>query len=123
MLAEHGKDGFYKGRIAQSIVDIVNDNGGRLTLDDLENHSSTLCDPISTTYEGIRVWEIPPNGQGIIVLLALNILKNFSLKGRERSNGNSNQNLNQLKVDKSLTEASHLHAWFLCLWLCAIFEQ
>ena len=81
MLAEHGKDGFYKGRIAQAIVDIVNDNGGQLTLDDLENHSSTFCDPISTTYEGIRVWEIPPNGQGIIVLLALNILKNFPIKG------------------------------------------
>ena len=80
MLAEHGKDGFYKGRIAQAIVDIVNDNGGRLTLKDLENHSSTFCDPISTTYDGVRVWEIPPNGQGIVVLLALNILKNFPMK-------------------------------------------
>jgi gamma-glutamyltranspeptidase/glutathione hydrolase len=85
VLAEHGKDGFYKGRIAQAIVDIVNDNGGKLTLDDLENHSSAFCDPISTTYEGIRVWEIPPNGSGIIVLLVLNILKNFPMKGKGTS--------------------------------------
>lgn len=83
MLAEYGKDGFYKGRIAQAIVDIVNDNGGQLTLDDLGSHSSTFCDPISTTYEGVRVWEIPPNGQGITVLLALNILKQFSVKGTD----------------------------------------
>ncbi|XP_028406651.1 uncharacterized protein LOC114529104 [Dendronephthya gigantea] len=79
-LAEIGKDGFYKGCVAQSIVDIVNENGGRLTLEDLGNHSSTFCDPISTTYEGIRVWEIPPNSQGITVLLALNILKTFPIK-------------------------------------------
>lgn len=82
MLGHAGKEGFYKGRIAQAIVDIVQQNGGTLTVEDLENHCSTFCDPISTTYRGIRVWEVPPNGQGITVLIALNILEKFDISGK-----------------------------------------
>ena len=52
----------------------------------MENYSSTFCEPIFTTYEGIRIWEIPPNGHGIVVLIALNILKNFPVKGKEQFN-------------------------------------
>ena len=81
MLGRSGKDGFYKGRIGQAIVDIVQKNGGTLAVEDLENHCSTFCDPISTTYRGIRVWEIPPNGQGITTLIALNILEKFPISG------------------------------------------
>ena len=50
-------------------------------MEDFANHTSTYEDPISTVYRGIEVWEIPPNGQGIIALMALNILEGFNLKG------------------------------------------
>ena len=50
-------------------------------MEDFANHTSTYEDPISTVYRGIEVWEIPPNGQGIIALIALNILEGFNLKG------------------------------------------
>lgn len=52
-----------------------------MTLDDLKGHSSTPCDPISTEYKGVRLWEIPPNGQGIVALMTLNILKGYDIKG------------------------------------------
>lgn len=80
-LANDGKKGFYEGRVAQAIVDIVQENGGVLTMEDFANHTSTFEEPISTVYRGIEVWEIPPNGQGIIALMALNILEGFDLKG------------------------------------------
>lgn len=82
MLSQFGKDGFYQGRIARAIVDIVQRNGGTLTTEDLQKHTSTFCEPLSTTYHGIRVWEIPPNSQGITALLALNILEKFPVSGK-----------------------------------------
>ncbi|XP_078611446.1 glutathione hydrolase-like YwrD proenzyme isoform X1 [Branchiostoma floridae x Branchiostoma japonicum] len=79
-LASKGKSGFYQGRIAQAIADAVLEHGGVLSLDDLSSHTSTLVDPISVDYRGVRVWEIPPNGQGITALMALNILEGFDMK-------------------------------------------
>lgn len=78
-LIEHGKAGFYEGRIAQEIVDAIQQQGGFMTLDDLKNHKSTFEEPISTNYKGVDVWEIPPNGQGITALIALNILEEYEL--------------------------------------------
>ncbi|EGD73073.1 hypothetical protein PTSG_04788 [Salpingoeca rosetta] len=75
LLAEHGKAGFYEGRVAEAIVDCVQGHGGLLTLEDLKGHMSTFDDPISVTFKGKTVYEMPPNGQGITALLALNILK------------------------------------------------
>lgn len=80
-MCSKGKDGFYKGRIAEAIVDVVQEHGGMLSLEDLEQHHSTFDQPISTSYHGINVWEMPPNGQGITALLALNILEGFDFKG------------------------------------------
>ncbi len=78
-LAEHGKAGFYEGRIAQAIVERVQSEGGFMSLDDLKNHRSTFDEPISVNYRGVKVFEIPPNGQGITALIALNILEEFDL--------------------------------------------
>ena len=57
-LAVHGKDGFYKGRIAESIVDVVKSNGGLMELDDLENHQSTFVEAIKYTYGNVTVHEV-----------------------------------------------------------------
>eukprot|EP00112_Aurelia_sp_Birch-Aquarium-sp1_P003781 Seg14266.1 transcript_id=Seg14266.1/GoldUCD/mRNA.D3Y31 product="Glutathione hydrolase-like YwrD proenzyme" protein_id=Seg14266.1/GoldUCD/D3Y31 len=54
-------------------------------MEDFANHTSTFEEPISTVYRGIEVWEIPPNGQGIIALMALNILEGFDLKDLEHN--------------------------------------
>ena len=80
-LATNGKEGFYQGRIAQAIVDITHANGGVISMEDLQNHTSDMVDPISVSYRGVRLWEIPPNGQGITALIALNILEGMDLKG------------------------------------------
>ncbi len=80
-VAEHGKAGFYEGWVAKAIVDTQQAAGGKLTLDDLKAHKSTLDTPITVKYRGIDVHEIPPNGQGITALIALNILEEFDLAG------------------------------------------
>ncbi|MHA1303804.1 MAG: gamma-glutamyltransferase [Candidatus Heimdallarchaeaceae archaeon] len=84
-LAEHGKAGFYEGRIAESIVDLLQSMGGVMTLDDLRNHNSSFDDPISVKYRGVDIFEIPPNGQGITALIALNILEEFDFSDVKHS--------------------------------------
>jgi len=82
-LAEHGKSGFYEGKIAEEIVRVLSDMGGTMALEDLKNHNSTFPDPIKTNYKGLDVYEIPPNGQGITALLALNIVEEYDFTGIE----------------------------------------
>ncbi len=79
-IAEGGKDAYYKGEIAQGIVRVVQQSGGVMTTEDLAAHESTWDEPISTTYRGVRVWECPPNGQGLATLMALNVLEGFGLR-------------------------------------------
>lgn len=79
-IAEGGKDAYYRGEIAYSIVETVQKAGGLMTLDDLASHESTWDEPISTTYRGYRIWECPPNGQGLAALIALNIIEGIDLK-------------------------------------------
>lgn len=76
-IAIGGRDVFYKGDIAKAIDAFMKKNGGYLSFKDLADHKSEWVDPVSTTYRGYRVWELPPNGQGITVLQMLNILENF----------------------------------------------
>ena len=78
-IAEGGKQAYYQGRIAASITTVVQAAGGCLTEADLAAHTSTWEIPISVPYRGLRVWECPPNGQGLAALLALNILQGFDL--------------------------------------------
>jgi gamma-glutamyltranspeptidase/glutathione hydrolase len=72
-VAEGGPDAFYKGEIAVRIAETVQRAGGVMTTDDLASHRPTWETPISTEYRGVRVWECPPNGQGLAALLALNV--------------------------------------------------
>ncbi|KAI0778485.1 gamma-glutamyltranspeptidase [Trametes elegans] len=81
-VAEKGKDGFYKGRVAQSIVDLIHDKGGVMELDDLANHKTDFVEPIKYTFnDEVTVYECPPNGQGITALLTLGILDNLEQQG------------------------------------------
>lgn len=79
-IATHGKKAFYEGPIAEAIVDTVQKAGGCLALEDLAAHHSTWDKPLAVTYRHFKVWECPPNGQGLTALLALNILKGYDLK-------------------------------------------
>ncbi len=84
-IAQSGSDDFYQGHIAQQIAAFARETGGLLTGDDLAAHTSTWVEPIHTAYHDHEVWEIPPSGQGLAALLALNILKEYDLArlGRE----------------------------------------
>ncbi len=79
LLAEQGPGEFYRGQIAEAIVKVLEAAGGVMTLEDLASHTSTWEMPISTTFHDFRVWECPPNGQGLAALLALNIIERFDL--------------------------------------------
>ena len=83
-LARAGRDAFYKGEIAKAIADYCEKNGGFISLADLAAQKSEWVEPISTTYRGYTVYEIPPNGQGLTALLTLNILEGFDLAALSR---------------------------------------
>lgn len=79
-IANEGADVFYQDRrFVVPMVRSVNEAGGRLTADDFLDHRSEWVKPIQTSYRGHEVWEIPPNGQGLITLEALNILEGFTI--------------------------------------------
>jgi len=79
-LARGGRDAFYRGPIAAAIAADLKRRDGLLTAKDLEAHRSDWIDPISTSYRGHEVLELPPNTQGIAALQMLNILEGFDLK-------------------------------------------
>ena len=84
LIAETDGDAFYKGEIAgQLIRQSERDGHGYFRYEDLASYESQWVDPISVNYRGYDVWEIPPNGQGITALIALNILKEFEFPEKE----------------------------------------
>ena len=80
IIAQEGRDGFYKGEVAKTIADYMQQLGGFLTEKDLADHTSEWVEPESINYRGYDVWELPPNGQGIAALQILNILEGYDLK-------------------------------------------
>lgn len=80
LIAKDGRDAFYKGAIAKAIADDMQRRTGLLTAKDLADHRSDWVEPLSTTYRGYQMLELPPNTQGITALEMLNILEGFDLK-------------------------------------------
>lgn len=125
LLAKHGKKGFYEGSVAEALVKVCQDLGGHLTLEDLKDHAdqgSQEVDAISLKFngqniakvtggekdmapgqgnedDGVQVWEHPPNGQGIVALMALGILEELERSGKIRT-----------FTEKEHNSADYLHA-------------
>jgi gamma-glutamyltranspeptidase/glutathione hydrolase len=78
-IAAGGAEVFYRGPLAERVVAACQAQGGVHTLEDFAAHRSTWVEPIATDYRGYRVCELPPNGQGLTALIALNVLENFDL--------------------------------------------
>jgi len=79
-IADGGRDAFYKGDIARTIDAYFQANDGFLSFDDLAAHRGEWIEPVSTSYRGYDVWELPPSGQGIAALQILNLLEPYDLK-------------------------------------------
>jgi gamma-glutamyltranspeptidase/glutathione hydrolase len=80
LIANHGPAGFYEGRTADAILAISQEKGGTMTAADLKEFQPEWVDPISTTYRGWTVHELPPNTQGIAALMMLNVMEQFPLR-------------------------------------------
>ena len=78
-VAAHGRDAFYNGKLTEAMVKFLQAQGGTHTLEDFRDFQPEWVDPISTTYRGWTVSELPPNGQGIAALSMLNIMEHFPL--------------------------------------------
>lgn len=78
-IANEGRDAFYKGDIAHTIANYVQEQGGFLSYEDLASHKSEWVKPVSANYRGYDVWELPPNGQGTAALQILNILEGYDI--------------------------------------------
>ena len=78
-IAEHGRDAFYKGDLSKRILESMKRHGGVMNAQDLAEYSAEWVEPISTTYRDWKVYELPPNGQGLAALMMLNIMEGFPL--------------------------------------------
>jgi len=106
-IREGGRDAFYKGPIAQAIADDMRRRKGLLTEADFAANKPDWVDPISTTYRGYQVFEMPPNTQGVVALEMLNILEGYDLKSMRH---NSAEYLHLLVEAKKLAFADR-DAW------------
>lgn len=79
-IAKGGRDAFYKGAVAKTMADYIQQLGGFISEKDLAEHTSDWIEPVSINYRGYDVWELPPNGQGIAALQQLKILEGYDLK-------------------------------------------
>lgn len=83
LIAKTMAESFYRGELADKIHNFSKEHGGYITKEDLEDFTPEWVEPIKVNYRGYDVWEIPPNGQGMIALMALNILNNFNFRDKE----------------------------------------
>jgi gamma-glutamyltranspeptidase / glutathione hydrolase len=78
-IAAHGRDAFYNGPMTETMVKFLDAHGGTHTLEDFRDFQPEWVEPVSTTYRGWTVYELPPNGQGIAALSMLNIMEHFPM--------------------------------------------
>ncbi len=102
LIAQGGRDAFYKGELAKRIVETSRRHGGTHTEKDFAEYSSEWVEPISTTYRGWTVYELPPNGQGLAALEMLNIMETFPL---DKSGLNTTATLHAMIEAKKLAYA------------------
>jgi gamma-glutamyltranspeptidase / glutathione hydrolase len=88
-IAAHGRDGYYKGEIAQRVLEAIKRHGGVMTAQDMAEYSAEWVEPISTTYRDWTVYELPPNGQGLAALLMLNMMETFPLGQKDYGFGST----------------------------------
>ncbi|MFI5132608.1 MAG: gamma-glutamyltransferase family protein, partial [Chitinophagales bacterium] len=79
LLARDGSNVFYEGEIADRIVSFSKKHGGRFEKKDFTNHKADWIEPVSSRYRGYDIWQLPPNGQGIVVLQMMNLLEHFDI--------------------------------------------
>lgn len=82
-IAEDGAESFYRGALAEQIAAFLQHAGGYLQAADLAAFQPQWVDPIGVNYRGYEVWEIPPNGHGMVALMALNLLKAYDFTERD----------------------------------------
>jgi gamma-glutamyltranspeptidase/glutathione hydrolase len=105
-VAAHGRDAFYNGKMTQVMVDFLRSQGGTHTVEDFADFQPEWVEPISTTYRGWTVYELPPNGQGIAALSMLNIMEHFPLA----SYGHNSADALQVTIEaKKLAYADMVH--------------
>jgi gamma-glutamyltranspeptidase / glutathione hydrolase len=78
-IAAHGRDAYYNGPMTETMVKFLDAHGGMHTLEDFRDFQPEWVEPVSTTYRGWTVYELPPNGQGIAALSMLNIMEHFPM--------------------------------------------
>ncbi|MCR3956756.1 MAG: gamma-glutamyltransferase family protein [Gudongella sp.] len=83
MIADSEGEDFYRGKLAERMVSFLRSAGGVMTMGDLAEFSPQWVQPLSVSYRGYDIWELPPNGQGITALLALSILENITEDSRD----------------------------------------
>ena len=81
LIAAQGRDALYTGHLAEEIVRFSHAHNGLLEMDDFAGHCSEWVEPVACDYRGLRIFEVPPNSQGITALMTLNILGNAGLEG------------------------------------------
>jgi len=106
-IAEHGRDWFYEGEFAERMAQELSSQGWPMSKADIAYQHSDWVDPISTTYKGYEVFELPPNGQGMAALEILNILEDVDMRGFGH---NSTDYVHHFVEAKKLAFAD-LYAW------------